>query len=126
MLEADVYRNEARADSRVVLNDVVFTKGAPDVLLARCAFEVVGDGRRPLTAARRDEILQVNEALAGDALRTLGVAARWLEEDALAEHAARPDERVEHGLVFAALLGMIDPPRAEAGDAVARARGAGE
>jgi Ca2+-transporting ATPase len=27
---------------------VVFTKGAPDVLLTRCAFEVVGDGRRPL------------------------------------------------------------------------------
>ena len=58
---------------------IVFTKGAPDVLLARCAFEVLGDGRRPLTAARRAEILQVNETLAGEALRTLGVAARWLE-----------------------------------------------
>ena len=104
---------------------IVFTKGAPDVLLARCAFEVFGDGRRPLTGPRRDEILRVNESLAGEALRTLGVAARWLEEDALAEHTARPDERVEQGLVFAGLIGMIDPPRAEAKDAVARARGAG-
>ena len=104
---------------------IVFTKGAPDVLLARCAFEVFGDGRRPLTETRRDEILRVNESLAGEALRTLGVAARWLEEDALAEHTARPDERVEQGLVFAGLIGMIDPPRAEAKDAVARARGAG-
>jgi len=104
---------------------IVFTKGAPDVLLARCAFELVGKDRRPLTAARREEILLANEALAGEALRTLGVAARWLEEDALAEHSANPDERVEHGLVFAGLIGMIDPPRTEAKDAVARARRAG-
>jgi len=104
---------------------IVFTKGAPDVLLARCAFEVLGDGRRPLTSARRTEILQTNEALAGQALRTLGVAGRWLEGDALAAHAAQPDERVEHDLVFAGLIGMIDPPRAEAKDAVARAKRAG-
>ena len=104
---------------------VVFTKGAPDVLLARCAFELVGEDRRPLTAVRREEILQTNEALAGEALRTLGVAARWLEPDALAEHSANPDERVEQGLVFAGLIGMIDPPRPEAKDAVARARRAG-
>jgi len=104
---------------------IVFTKGAPDVLLARCAFEVVGDGRRALTEARRREILEANEALAGQALRTLGVAARWLEEDALAEHAAHPDARVEQGLVFAGLIGMIDPPRPEAKEAVARAQRAG-
>ena len=104
---------------------VVFTKGAPDVLLARCGFEVVGDGRRPLTSARRDEILKTNEELAGDALRTLGVAGRWLEADALAAHAAHPDERVEQELVFAGLIGMIDPPRPEAKEAVRRARRAG-
>jgi P-type Ca2+ transporter type 2C len=104
---------------------IVFTKGAPDVLLTRCAFELVGEDRRALTAARREEILQTNEVLAGEALRTLGVAARWLEQDALAEHSANPDERVEHGLVFAGLIGMIDPPRPEAKDAVARARRAG-
>jgi P-type Ca2+ transporter type 2C len=104
---------------------IVFTKGAPDVLLARCAFEVVADGRRSLTDARRAEILRANEELAGEALRTLGVAGRWLEVDALAEHAAHPDERVEQALVFAGLIGMIDPPRPEARDAVARARRAG-
>jgi Ca2+-transporting ATPase len=104
---------------------IIFTKGAPDVLLARCTFELVGDGRRPLTAVRREEILQTNETLAGDALRTLGVAARWLEADALAKHAANPDEKVEQGLMFAGLIGMIDPPRPEAKAAVARARHAG-
>jgi P-type Ca2+ transporter type 2C len=104
---------------------MVFTKGAPDVLLARCAFEVVGSGQRPLTAARRDEILRINDTLAAEALRTLGVAGRLLEQDALGEHAARPDERVEQQLVFAGLIGIIDPPRAEAKDAVARAKRAG-
>jgi Ca2+-transporting ATPase len=104
---------------------IVFTKGAPDVLLGRCAFEVVGDGRRPLTPARRAEILQVNEALAADALRTLGVAARWIEEDTLADYAAHPDQRIEQSLVFAGVIGMIDPPRVEARDAVARAKRAG-
>jgi Ca2+-transporting ATPase len=104
---------------------IVFTKGAPDILLMRCSFEVVGDGRRPLTPSRRAEILQVNDTLADQALRTLGVAGLWLPVDVLAEYAAHPDERVEQGLVFAGLIGMIDPPRPEARDAVARAKAAG-
>ena len=45
--------------------------------------DVFGEERRPLTPARRAEILHVNETLAGEALRTLGVAARWLPEGTL-------------------------------------------
>jgi P-type Ca2+ transporter type 2C len=104
---------------------VVFTKGAPDVLLGRCGAELIGGERRPLTAERRAEILETNEALAGEALRTLGVAGRWLPEGALASGATPFDSRLEQDLVFAGLIGMIDPPRSEAKDAVARARGAG-
>src|SRR5688572_16105520 len=104
---------------------IVFTKGAPDVLLARCTEEVVGEGRRGLTADRRAEILRVNEELAGQALRTLGVAGRWLSADAISVHALNPYQRVEQNLVFAGLIGMIDPPRPEARDAVARAKSAG-
>lgn len=104
---------------------IVFTKGAPDVLLSRCNEEVIGDSRRTLTHERRAEILRINEGLAGEALRTLGVAGRWLPAETLAEHAADPDARVEQNLVFAGLIGMIDPPRPEARDAVARAKGAG-
>jgi Ca2+-transporting ATPase len=119
-LMSTIHRDEERQQ-----RGILFTKGAPDVLLTRCTFEVVGDDRRPLTPARRAAILQVNEALAGEALRTLGVAGRWLSDEALAEHAARPDGRVEQHLVFAGLIGMIDPPRPEAREAVARAKGAG-
>jgi Ca2+-transporting ATPase len=104
---------------------VVFTKGAPDVLLGRCTLEVVGEDRRPLSPARRAEILKNNEALAGEALRTLGVAGRWLTSETLAQHSTHPDERLERELVFAGLIGIIDPPRPEAKAAVARAMRAG-
>ena len=112
-------------DSEQQHRGIVFTKGAPDVLIPRCSFEVVGDGRRPLTPERREEILQVNEALAGEALRTLGVARRWLPDTEVPEDFGGSEGRVEHDLVFAGLIGMIDPPRVETRDAVARARSAG-
>ncbi|HSA70945.1 MAG TPA: cation-translocating P-type ATPase, partial [Burkholderiales bacterium] len=100
----------------------VFTKGAPDVLLAHCTHELVGAQARRLEDARRKEILRANEALAGEALRTIGVAFRLLPAKALDEE---PGESVERELVFAGLIGMIDPPRAEAKEAVARAKSAG-
>ena len=106
--------------------NIIFTKGAPDVLLTRCTVEVFGEERRPLTPDRRAEILEINEKLAGEALRTLGVAARWLPAGALPDdEAANPDPSIEHDLAFAGLIGMIDPPRPEAREAVARAKHAG-
>ncbi len=100
-----------------------FTKGAPDVLLARCSNELVGTDVQPLTDERRAAIMAANDELAGDALRTLGVAFRSLPNDTAEEYAF--DEDVEHDLVFLGLIGMIDPPRDEAKEAVARAKSAG-
>jgi len=111
------------ADSERPERLLVFTKGAPDVLLSRCTRELVGETERPLSAARRAEIEQANDDLAAQALRTLGIACRSLPADAFAQ--ADVDERVEHELVFAGLVGMIDPPREEAKTAVARAKSAG-
>src|SRR5699024_9162766 len=102
---------------------LALTKGAPDVLLARCTEEQVGEGTRPLDQARRAAIRQANEALAGEALRTLAVAYRSLPADAFV--AEDVDHRVETNLVFLGLIGMIDPPREEAREAVARTRAAG-
>lgn len=102
---------------------VVFTKGAPDVLLARCSQELVGEESRPMTPERRAQILRTNESLAGEALRTLGVAYRSLPSNAF--EAEEADEELEQDLVFAGLIGMIDPPRSEAREAVARAKAAG-
>jgi Ca2+-transporting ATPase len=119
-LMSTMHRDARRED-----RGAVFTKGAPDVLLTRCTRELVGEEQRPLTPERRAAILEINEALAGQALRTLGVAGRWLTRQALTEHSAHPDERVEQDLVFAGLIGIIDPPRVEAKDAVGHAKHAG-
>jgi len=102
---------------------LVFTKGAPDVLLARCSQELVGLEPIRLSDERRATIAESNEQLAGEALRTLGVAARVLPAGTLEPNDA--DESIEQELIFLGLIGMIDPPRAEAKEAAARARGAG-
>lgn len=101
----------------------VFTKGAPDVLLARCSHEVVGSETAALTEERRTEIVRATEELAGEALRTLGMAFRIFPKGM--QEALPRNQSVERDLVFAGLVGMIDPPREEAKQAVARARDAG-
>ncbi len=101
---------------------LVFAKGAPDVLLARCAEERVGGGTRALTPARRAEIARAVDALGAGALRTLGVAYRALGPEV---RGGELGEEVEQALVFLGVVGMIDPPRAEARAAVADARRAG-
>ena len=102
---------------------LVFSKGAPDVLLARCSQEQVGEDRKPLTQERRAQILESNDALAREALRTLAVALRLLPRDAFRREGV--DEEIEQDLVLLGLIGMIDPPRAEAAEAVGRAKAAG-
>jgi Ca2+-transporting ATPase len=109
------------ADSQERL--LAFTKGAPDVLLARCQHELIGEQTRPLTGARRADILKTNEELAGEALRTLALAFRSLPKDGF--KVDEVNEGVEQDLVFVGLIGMMDPPREEAQSAVARARTAG-
>jgi P-type Ca2+ transporter type 2C len=101
---------------------VLVSKGAPDILLARCTHEQAGKEDRPLTAERRQAILATVEGLAAEALRTLGVAFRVLEHTE-----AQPglDVELERELVWLGLVGMIDPPRPEAQRAVQEAREAG-
>jgi Ca2+-transporting ATPase len=119
-LMTTVHRDKERGERMVT-----FTKGAPDVLLARCSRELVGEEPRPLTSERRREIERVVESLADQALRTLGVAIRRLPTDVPAADLPDVDQGIEKDLVFAGLIGMIDPPRDEAKDAVKRARRAG-
>ncbi|WP_445150712.1 cation-translocating P-type ATPase [Baekduia sp. Peel2402] len=99
----------------------IVTKGAPDVLLARCAAERVAGQVRPLTDRRRTEILAAVEHLADLALRTLAVAYRELPRTADPPQG----EQVERELIHLGLVGIIDPPREEAKQAIAEATAAG-
>lgn len=92
-----------------------YAKGAPEVILSSCTRLQTADGTRDLTDADRKEILDVAQTFAGGALRVLGVASKpgATEGDA------------ERSMVFLGLAGMIDPPRAEAAQAVLTCRNAG-
>ena len=110
-----------QADLEGELGLAVVTKGAPDVLLARCTAERVRGETRPLSGARRAEILASVDRLADRALRTLAVAYRPLPED----EPPPEDESVERELVYLGTVGIIDTPRPEARTAIAEAHAAG-
>lgn len=99
----------------------VLSKGAPDVLLDRCEAEQVGGDLVPLTPERREQLGNVVAALSQQGYRTLGVAWR----PATTDDQEAFNEGAENGLVFAGVVGIIDPPRAEAAEAISVAHGAG-
>lgn len=92
---------------------VSYTKGAPDMLLARCKYVLKGGTVYPITEKDKEEIKAANAAMAKKALRVL--AAAYKENEDLSEEE----------LVFVGLTGMIDPPRKEVKAAVAQCRSAG-
>ena len=97
---------------------VMHTKGAPEVILAKCTTELRSGQAEPLTDARRDLIMKWNSEMASRALRVLALAYRDHSET----HGTEYDES---NLIFAGLVGMIDPPREEAKAAVQKCRAAG-
>jgi Ca2+-transporting ATPase len=104
----------------------LFTKGAPDILIERCSRERVGDRVTPLGPERKASIQQRIDGLSDRALRTLAVAYRPLPGVELPDTSrAGIEAELECDLVFAGVVGIIDPPRAEAAAAVAVARAAG-
>src|SRR5690606_14858034 len=100
---------------------ILVTKGAPDVLLARCTHLRIGMDVVPLDARHRRRAEDDVERLSGDALRTLAVAYRPLREGERVALAAD----LERDLIFVGTVGIIDPPREEAAAAIAEAREAG-
>lgn len=96
------------------------TKGAPDILLEKCAFCMEGSGQVPFDDRRKSMARMVNGEMAAQALRVVAVAFRqWSEKPPLTE------EALERNLVFAGMAGMVDPPRPEVKEAVHLCRQAG-
>ena len=96
-------------------------KGAPDVVLERCS-HVLWHGESVPIDQHRDELVAANRQLSERGLRVLGFAAKELDSEAMNAALDEPMGAVRD-LVFVALVGIIDPLRSEAKDAVARARG---
>ena len=98
-------------------------KGAPDVVLGLCD-RALWHGETVPIAQVRDEILTANQELSEQGLRVLAFAAGDLDDDQMAAATQNPFDAVRD-LLFVALVGIIDPLRLEARDAVQVALGAG-
>jgi Ca2+-transporting ATPase len=100
-----------------------FVKGAPDVLLARSSTVRDADGSGIATDDGRERVLAENDRLAGEGLRVLAVASRDIDASAFDPGAVLLDQ--VNDLTLLALVGIVDPARKEARDAIALCKEAG-
>lgn len=99
----------------------VAVKGAPDELMKRVTSININGEITPITEAQRSEILTANQDMAKKALRVLGLAYKNVDKP----YDYPSTDNVEQDLIFAGLVGMIDPERPEAKAAVEEAHRAG-
>ncbi len=92
---------------------LVASKGAPDVLLNYCDRILINGQAVKLTAELKREVLEANQALAKQALRVLGMAYKEVK--------TKPGSKsIESELIFIGLQGLMDPPRKEVKEVIAR------
>ncbi len=97
-----------------------YMKGAPEIVLDKCT-KILSNGKaRKITDEDKTDVLKVNDAMAGQALRNLGVASRDVPESV-----RTCDEGIEKDFVFLGIMGMIDPPREEVKEAIYTCKKAG-
>lgn len=93
--------------------NIMFTKGALDVILDRVKFIMTSNGVRELTENDKNEILDINRKLSESGLRVLSFAYKELNE------VKELNLNDEYNYTFIGLISMIDPPREESKQAVA-------
>ncbi|HSQ01816.1 MAG TPA: calcium-translocating P-type ATPase, PMCA-type [Methanobacterium sp.] len=99
----------------------VLTKGAPEIVIERCNM-VEEDGELvQITAENRREVLDELKGMTSEALRVLALAYRKMEP----EEGFEDKDALESDLIYVGLVGMMDPPRKEAKEAVALCEKAG-
>jgi Ca2+-transporting ATPase len=106
---------------------MVYAKGAPDVLTGRSAFVIGHDGRRAPIGEYLEELDEHNRRMADTGLRVIAVSQREFSPEAWSEFEASGADPIElaEQLTLVALVGIVDPPRAEARQAIAEAAEAG-
>jgi len=106
--------NEGRFQSDYIM----FTKGSPELILERCTHIQLKDSIALLTPQQRETILEQNNQMASKGLRVLGFSCKNTSE-------IPQEESLEKDLVWLGLVGMLDAPRLEVRDAVAKCKQAG-
>lgn len=122
----DSDRKRAAAVRRTEDGAEVLVNGSPEGVLALCTDIAENDGSRRITDVERAAIDAANADLASKGLRVLACAARPFHRDQVAAVVSDPDPAtLERDLTFVGLVGLLDPPRPEAREAVAKSKAAG-
>lgn len=93
---------------------ILITKGAPDEIIKLCKRYVGVFGDEILDEKNKEKIINENDSMTKDALRVLAIAYKKITKNEL----SNIDEKIENGLTFVGLVGMIDPARIEAKKAI--------
>lgn len=96
----------------------IYTKGAPDVIIKRCSTILINGIKEPITKRHLDAIEKENQRCANNGLRVLGFAYKGYRGNQVTLED-------EHDLTFIGLVSLMDPPRIESQDAVAKCKIAG-
>lgn len=96
----------------------IYTKGAPDVIIKRCSTILINGIKEPITKRHLDAIEKENQSCANNGLRVLGFAYKGYRGNQVTLED-------EHDLTFIGLVSLMDPPRIESQDAVAKCKIAG-
>ena len=100
---------------------IVYTKGGVDELLARCTKYIINGKIKNDLKEFKERIKEVNNEMASSALRVLAMAYKELDHKPTNEEM----NSMESDLIYIGMVGMIDPPRLEVKDAVAKCKKAG-
>ncbi|MEM4282602.1 MAG: cation-translocating P-type ATPase [Candidatus Woesearchaeota archaeon] len=98
---------------------VAFTKGAPEIIVGLCDYQLVNGRILRFTKAEKETVLEENEKLANMALRVLGFAYKELKDEKVVA------TEVEKGMIFVGMQAMVDPPRQEVKEAIKKCKSAG-
>ena len=99
--------------------NIMFTKGAPDVIFSRCKYAIKCDEILEMSDEILDEYKKVNENFSNRALRVLAFAYKKVSDE------FEPTLADENDLILIGLMAMIDPPREEVFKAVEEAKSSG-
>jgi P-type Ca2+ transporter type 2C len=116
----NISQNNTQVDGTSVPNYIMFSKGAPEAIMKKCTKIIKNNTVQNLSAEDRTRISEINTSLASGAMRNLAFAFKYVGQ--------LPDTKnigsFENELIFSGLVGMIDPPRPEVFDAVAKCKAA--
>ena len=99
---------------RVGNHEIMYTKGAPDVIVNMCSKILIQGKTRKLTQNERKKIISANEKFSSNSLRVLGFAYKNIDQ-----------EKQEKDLIFVGLQAMIDPPRQGVKESIQKCKQAG-